>query len=299
MRGFPDIVAAAAVRERERYGELFDLAPFIVEEVAVGIFRVEFDFVDIRRVGAAGGHRPGDVFVMTESDIGRPRQAHAAAAQFTGVNAHFPEAADAEPGQMRIDQQDGVAAFRARRADRPLIRGARRDDKVRIDAAAPQVAHRLVDRPVVEKHAAEGVDHLRRDGGMIPPWRHVVGIRAIKVGDAVGERDEAVAFGFRHVGDRQPGIAHVSEHVRDQRRLHAALAGDFGQLAEGDLQIHEQLRGPILGLGPALGVKAGFDRRRINMRHAETVAIDHGPARVLALPRQRRGCGLRALGRVL
>ena len=78
-------------------------------------------------------------------------------------------------------------------------------------------------------------------------------------------------------------FAHVAEHVRNQRGLHAFLTLNLCEFTEGDLQIHQQLRWSILCLRPALCVEPGFDGRGIDVRHTVGVSIDDGFASVLAL----------------
>ena len=124
-------------------------------------------FVDVRRVGAAGGHGDGKIPAVAERRERQPENGSAGEAQLAAVDAHFVEAELAVPAQVRIDHGDGSVHGCARGGQQHLV-GAAIGHRIGLDAAALQVAAGFAFRPAPDDVAAQRDDlprlELRRPG---------------------------------------------------------------------------------------------------------------------------------------
>ena len=123
-------------------------------------------------------------------------------------------------------------------------------------------------------------------------------MRCVEIADSVREGGDASLFLIRHLRDGGRSVPHMPEHVGQQRNLHTLFARHLRELAHGKFEVHQQLLGSVFRLSPALGIEAGFDRWRVDMRHTIGVSIHHGLPGIFACAGQGFGSLRRGRRRV-
>ncbi len=261
------------------------VAVAIVERM-VGI--VELDPPDVGDVRLVGRERPAQVIVVSQDHhraaVGRgAAEIPAAGAADVGLE----QLGKPEPGQMWIDQQQGIPRVRLGRRDRPAVGAAGGPDaivgprQVRVRQPGAAEAQLQRDVPAIGQHVP-GLEVLDQP-------RPRVAVRGQVMIQPGGKRGaERSQLGIEHRIHRL-GPGHDLERPIEQVRVQPSRAVHLGIPPHGQDVVVFDLPEEVFGLGIGKAEQRGLVVLPVDVRRAEGVAIDRDFAG--QPPGQRTLCG--------